>query len=191
MIVELQLSDGTRAIAWSILPGDRDELAARYEQLSPEARYHRFLAVVPHLTDDMLDHLVDDVDGVDHVALALFVLDKDNSGEPVAVGRVIRYDDDPAAADVAVTVADEWQGRGVATALLTELVRQRPAGVRRLATTIAGDNDASLAMLRRLGSTTVTNAGTNRLDVVVMLPEEPSHVQHPDVPRGDRDEGGP
>ena len=61
-------------------------------------------------------------------------------------------------------------GTGVATALLEELVRQRPAGIDELVTTVTADNQASLSMLRRLGATTVTPAGINRLDVVVDLP---------------------
>ena len=70
---------------------------------------------------------------------------------------------------LAVTVLDDWQGRGVATALLAELVRERPVGVTRIVTTVTADNAASLAMLRRLGETTVTPAGIDCLDVVLEL----------------------
>ena len=123
----------------------------------------------------MLDHLADEVDGVDHVALALVVLDEDNLGIPVGVARMIRYRAEPSDADLAVTVIDSWQGRGVATALLAELMRERPTGVTRIVTTVAADNTASLAMLRRLGEITVTPAGIDRLDVVVELtPTEPT-----------------
>jgi RimJ/RimL family protein N-acetyltransferase len=107
---------------------------------------------------------------VDHVALVLFVINGDNEGAPAGIARVIRYRDDPASADVAVTVAEEWRGQGVATTLLTELMRQRPVGVTRLVTTVAADNPASLRMLERLGTSTVTPAGVGRLDVVVELP---------------------
>ena len=123
----------------------------------------------------MLHHLVDDVDGVDHVALALVVLDEHNVGTPVGVARMIRYTDRPTEADLAVTVLDDWQGHGVATALLSELMRERPVGVTRIVTTVAADNAASLAMLRRLGPTTATPAGIDRLDVVVdLVATEPS-----------------
>ena len=104
----------------------------------------------------MLDHLVDEVDGVDHVALVLVVIGDDHKGVPVGLARMIRYADDPTAADVAVTVVDEWQGRGVATALLAELVRERPEGVTHIVTTVAADNAASLAMLARLGTVAST-----------------------------------
>ena len=176
MIAEARLRDGTPALIWPLDPGDRKAVREGFEQLSVDSRYHRFLATVPHLSDAQLDHLVDEVDGVDHVALALVVIDDDHLGVPVGVARMIRYQQEPTAADVAVTVLDEWHGRGVATALLDELMRQRPAGITELVTTITADNEASLAMLRRMGRTTVTPAGVNRLDVVVDLtqPDEPA-----------------
>jgi RimJ/RimL family protein N-acetyltransferase len=180
VIAEARLNDGTRAFVWPLVPADREALREGYEHLSAESRNHRFLSSVPHLTDTMLDHLVDDVDGVHHVALALVVLDDDNRGTPVGVARMIRYSDQPAEADLAVTVVDEWQGRGVASALLRELARQRPVGVTRIVTTVAADNAASLAMLRRLGETSTTPAGIDRLDVVVALaPEDTATREQP------------
>ena len=174
-MTEATLAEGTRAVILPILPMDRESLREGYESLSPLSRNHRFLASVPHLTDAMLHHLVDDVDGINHVALALVVLDEHNVGTPVGVARMIRYTDRPTEADLAVTVLDDWQGHGVATALLSELMRERPVGVTRIVTTVAADNAASLAMLRRLGPTTATPAGIDRLDVVVdLVATEPS-----------------
>lgn len=170
MITEAQLGDGTRACILPLRPQDREAIREGYEGLSPESRNHRFLSSVPHLTESMLDHLVDEVDGIDHVALALVVFDEDRVGTPVGVARMIRYADSPTDADVAVTVVDEWQGRGVAGALLAELVQERPVGVSRIVTAVAAENAASLHMLRRLGETTTTPAGVGRLDVVVELP---------------------
>ena len=176
MATEVRLRDGTPAITWGLLPSDREALREGYEHLSSLSKLHRFLAPVPHLTDAMLDRLVDQVDQVDHVALVLFVLDPDRDGEPAGIARMIRYAEERDAADVAVTVVDEYQGRGVATALLGELVRQRPEGVERIVTEVARDNEASLAMLRRLGPTEVSPRGPNRLRVTVELPpaEEPT-----------------
>jgi RimJ/RimL family protein N-acetyltransferase len=172
LIAEARLSDGTFAFIWPLLPSDREAIRRSYEHLSVETRAHRFLADIPHLTETLLEHLVDEVDGVDHVALALVAVDQQHVGTGVGVARMIRYPNDPTAADLAVTVEDAWHGRGVATALLTELLRRRPAGVTRIVTTVAADNPASLAMLRRLGPTTVTSGGGNQLDVVVELPPE-------------------
>lgn len=181
MATEVRLRDGSRALTWSVLPEDREAIREGYERLSDRSRYHRFLAGVPHLTDQLLRHLVDEVDGVDHVALVLFVVDDDNEALPAGVARVIRYPDRPDVADVAVTVADEWQGRGVATALLEQLMRERPRGVRRLETTVAADNAASLAMLRRLGPTTVVDEGDARLAVRVDLADPAAEQEGPEA----------
>jgi RimJ/RimL family protein N-acetyltransferase len=185
---ELRLRDGTAAIVWSLLPSDREALREAYEHLSPESQFHRFLTPVPHLTEAMLDHLVDEVDGIDHVARVLFVLDDDQTGYPAGIARMIRYADEPTAADVAVTVADEYQGRGVASALLQELLRHRLEGIERIDTMVAGDNPASLAMLRRLGETTVSSEGLNMLRVIVELPPEPDPEPKPD-PADDSPQG--
>lgn len=171
MGTEVTLRDGTRAITWALLPSDREQVARGYEELSPDSRFHRFLAAVPHLTDSLLTHLVDEVDGVDHVALVLFVFDEESVGTPAGIGRIVRYPDDPTAADVAVTVAEKFRGRGVATALLQSLLLQRPVGVTRIVTVVAADNDPSLAMLKRLGTTTVSPPEEGRVNVTVELPE--------------------
>ena len=65
------LDDGTRGIVWPVLPTDRAGLAEGYRHLDVESRYRRFLTSAPRLSEAMLDHLVDEVDGVDHVALVL------------------------------------------------------------------------------------------------------------------------
>ena len=168
MAEELVLRDGTRAIVWSLLPSDREALVDGFEQLSPESRRLRFLSPVVHLSESMLEHLVDDVDGVDHVALVIFVENGD-SFDPVGIGRIVRYREAPEAADLAVTVSDDWQGRGVASALLPALVARRPAGVTHIITEVAADNPASLAMLRRLGPTTVEDTGMGVYGVDVDL----------------------
>jgi RimJ/RimL family protein N-acetyltransferase len=168
-VIPVRLRDGTEAVVVPLLPANREILRHEYEHLSPESQFGRFLTSAPRLSDTMLDHLVDDVDGVNHVALMLLVLTEDGTELPVGVARIIRYPDDPNAADVAVTVVDDWQGRGVATALLEVLMRQRPKGVERLVTVISARNAASLAMLRALGEVTVSQAASGTEQVVVEL----------------------
>lgn len=169
MAAELLLRDGTRAIMWSLLKGDREELAKRYEMLDAESRYHRFLSAVPRLNEAMLERLVDDVDGIDHVALVLFVFAQEDVAVPAAIGRIVRYDDRPDTADLAVTVRGKYRGRGIGSALVQELVRERPRGVSRVLTEVAADNAPSLAMLRHLGKLTVTPVGDSILEVFVEL----------------------
>ena len=168
---EARLRDGTRAIVLPLRRSDRDRLAAGFRELSPETRRQRFLTPTSHLSDAMLAHLVDDVDFVDHVAYVLAVASEEDPAtfDPVAIGRMVRYEDAPDTADVAVTVKERWQGRGVASVLLQVLTEHRPRGVVRLVTEVATGNSASLAMLRRLGPTTVRTNGYGAYDVEVRL----------------------
>lgn len=169
MIEEVRLRDGTGAFVLPLRRTDRATLAAEFETLAPESRRRRFLAPVLHLSDAMLEHLVDDVDGIDHVALVLCVETSPDVYDPVALARMVRYTDAPDAADLAVTVKDSWQGRGIATVLLEVLMRRRPVGVHRIVTEVFNDNRASLLMLHRLGDATVEDLGFGVSRVVVEL----------------------
>jgi RimJ/RimL family protein N-acetyltransferase len=146
------LPDGTPVRLRWLVGADRQVLQDMYAAWSQVSRRARFLAAPPHLTDETLDHLVDDVDQVDHVAIVLLAPAGDTGETPVGVGRMIRYAGDPATADIALGVADNWQGRGVGSALARALVAHRPAGVTRLVTVVAMDNEASLAILAGLGT---------------------------------------
>ena len=182
MIEQVRLRDGTNAFVLPLEHTDKATLAAEYETLAPESQRRRFLAPVLHLTDSMLEHLVDDVDGINHIALVLCVEASPDVYDPVALARMVRYGDVPDAVDLAVTVKDEWQGRGVATVLLEVLLRGRPAGVGRIVTEIFSDNRASLRMLHRLGRTSVENLGGGVSEVVVDLHPCRSPLPRPSAP---------
>lgn len=180
MIEEVRLPDGTDAFVVPLQRTDRAQLVAEFETLAPESRRRRFLSPVMHLSDAMLDHLVDDVDGIDHVALVLCVETSPDVYDPVALARMVRYEDAPDAADLAVTVKDDWQGRGVATVLLEVLMRHRPVGVERVVTEVFKANPASLRMLHHLGRVTEEDLGQGVYGVVVEL--EPMSGDTPRTP---------
>src|SRR3989442_4956275 len=100
-------------------PGDGPLLTAGFERLSPESRYHPFLAPVPRLTPALLAFLTD-VDHVNHFALAALVAE-DGSEQAVGIARFVRLDD-RAAAEPAVTVIDPYQGRRIGGVVLHALV---------------------------------------------------------------------
>lgn len=169
MVKELLLRDGTPAMIWTLSPNDGQGLQENYKGLSQQSRYNRFLSTVATLSDGMLRRLVDDVDGQDHQALVLTAFPDEEPEVAAGIGRLVRYRDDPEAADVAVTVKDDWQGRGVASALLNELIAERPDGIRKLLTYVTASNTASLRMLQRLGDMQTLPAGPNILEVRVDL----------------------
>jgi RimJ/RimL family protein N-acetyltransferase len=154
---------------WPLLPTDARALREGFRRLSPQARRSRFLTALPDLDDAMIRRLVDSVDGVRHIALVLIVFPPDGHEEPVGVARLVQDPADPATADIAVTVTDQWQGRGVGTALVSALMQRRPAAVSRLHTAVEAGNHASLALLAGVGQVSSGPAKLGVLDVTVQL----------------------
>jgi GNAT superfamily N-acetyltransferase len=123
---EIQLRDGATIILRPIRAADRDQLLDGFERLSPESRYRRFLMTVEDLPERIVRSLTE-VDHHDHEAVV--ALDP-VSGHGIGVARFVRRPDRPEVAEAAVTVADDWQRRGVGTLLLEALAaRARDEGI--------------------------------------------------------------
>ena len=117
------------------------------------------------LTDAQLDYLTD-VDHHDHEALIALTED----GTLVGVARFVRLSDDPAAAEAAVTVADDWQGRGVGTLLTQRLAgRAREEGVEVFTATALAANVDVIDLLGRLGRTEVLPDGSGAVEMRIVL----------------------
>ena len=167
---EFFLKDGTPAMIWPLLPTDAETLREGFRRLSLDSRQRRFLATLGELDDPMIRLLVDSVDGARHIALLLIVLPPEGEEEPAGVAHLVQDPDDPTIADIAVTVADDWQGRGAGTALAAALLQRRPAAVTRLRTLVAAGNRASLALLAGAGPVSSGLPEQGVLDVTVELP---------------------
>ena len=71
----------------------------------------------------------------------------------MGIARYIRDPGDPKAAEIAVTIVDDWQGRGLGTELLAQLSdRARQAGISRFTATVAYGNAAMVALLQNMGA---------------------------------------
>ena len=131
-----------------IRPSDTGLLEEAFQRLSLESRQFRFLFPKGQLSPSELRYFTD-VDHHDHEALvAVHRLDSRGLG----VARYIRHRNDPRAADVAVTVIDEWHGRGLGTRLVTRLMeRARCEGVSSFTAVVASDNSRARRLLRAVG----------------------------------------
>ena len=140
------LPSGRRVGIRPIRPNDGPPLQAAYDQLSPQTKYRRFLAVKPRLTEADLEYLTG-ADGTDHVALV--ATHAEEPGQIIAVGRFVRLAEEPSAAELAIVVGDPYQGEGLGTELLGRLADAALArGIARLKATVLADNVPVHRLLR-------------------------------------------
>ena len=164
-VVRLRSGDVVRIR--QVRPGDVPALARAYARLSEESRYRRFFTARPELSDSLL-HAAAEVDHENHEALVALPL---LSGEIVGECRFVRVPDRQDTADLAVTVVDAWQGRGLASALLARLsTRALEVGVAYFAAEILAENRTVLDMLPRLGKVETEVSGTV-VDAHIEIPE--------------------
>jgi acetyltransferase len=127
--------------------GETATVQAVFDRLGDRSRLLRFGGAKTVLTGHDLEQLAR-VDGNHHVLVALFEC------EPIGIARLVR---DGATAEVAVEVADEWQGRRVGTILMSRLADDaRAAGIERLHAYVEPDNTRSRALMRRVAVRVLT-----------------------------------
>jgi GNAT superfamily N-acetyltransferase len=121
------------------------------------------------------------VDHHDHEALVALTDD----GTIVGVARFVRWPRDPEAAEVAVTVADDWQGRGLGTALLGLLVdRARTEGIRRFTALMLATNREMLELLEDLGPVRILERSAGTVEVELTLPRRGTGAHLRELLRG-------
>jgi RimJ/RimL family protein N-acetyltransferase len=159
------LRDGSAVLIRQVRSADAPLLADGFARLSAASRQMRFLGVKKELSAAELRYLTD-VDHHDHEALA--ALDQ-AGGHGVGIARYIRDAGDPRAAEIAVTIVDDWQGRGLGTELLAQLSdRACQEGIRRFTALADASNVAVAALLRNAGACLVRR-GRGTVDYEITL----------------------
>jgi GNAT superfamily N-acetyltransferase len=167
------LTDNSIVLIRKIRPDDKDRIAQGLDGLSAESVHKRFLGPKPSLSAAELRYLTE-VDGHDHQALVAVPAREEE--RIVAVARYVRLEDDPEAAEAAIVVCDELQGKGLGS-LLARLISDeaRTHGVLRLTASIASDNRPALALMRQIDARLRgAPVGSSVTELVAQLPEAPA-----------------
>jgi GNAT superfamily N-acetyltransferase len=164
------LKDGTPILVRAIRPEDKALLQRGMAQLSEVSRYRRFMSLVTELSEAQLEYLTE-IDYVNHMAWGALDL-TGPAPRGAGVARYVRTDDDPAKAEVAVTVLDAYQGRGLGTLLLGVLARTAAAnGIRTFIAYVLHENAPMMRIFYDLGGHAETDGDVLRVEVPV--PKDP------------------
>lgn len=144
---EAILRDGTEVVISRLTPADAPLVADAFARLSEESRRLRFLGPKPSLSPAELRYLTE-VDGHRHEALGAM---DPATGQVIAIGRFVRIPGRPESAEVAITVADAWQRRGLGRLLLERLAdRAREEGIASFTALVAHDNRSMQGLLKQI-----------------------------------------
>jgi acetyltransferase len=151
LIDVVRLSGGRRVVIRPVLPQDEDATTAFFGSLPARARYDRFMSPMRNLPPELIKRFTN-IDYSDHLALVAEVFE-DGREIVVAEARYARGND-RSEAEFAVSVADQWQGQGLASLLLAKLVcRAASAGVERVVGETLAGNAKMLHLARKAGFT--------------------------------------
>jgi acetyltransferase len=145
----MQLGDGSTLTIRPLLPDDRERERDFIQSLSERTRYLRMLTPMRYLSPHALDQFMD----IEYDRRMALVATTSSGGVEKFVG-IARYGatDSRDTAELGITVADEYQRRGIARRLIEELVRYAQGhGFKRFVGIVLPENHAMVVLANRLG----------------------------------------
>lgn len=165
--IPVRVRDGTELLLRPVLPGDSERTLHGHVEFSTETLYRRFMtAQIP--SPSLMAYLAE-VDYVDHFVWVM----TDPAGEsPVADARFVRDADDPQLAEIAFTVADAYQGRGIGTFLIDALaIAARVAGVKQFFGRMLSENLPMRTIMDRHGACWQRDEDIGVVTTVIDVPD--------------------
>ncbi|HSC91917.1 MAG TPA: GNAT family N-acetyltransferase [Gaiellaceae bacterium] len=148
-VVDVILRDGSTLRLRPPGRDDGDALLAFFSSLSERSLYLRFHGI-PALRPQLVEPVLDP-DWAERGALLGTLADEEGGEKVVALANYVRLRD-PALAEAAFTVADEYQGRGIGTRLLEQLAaRASGVGIEHFVAEVMPENRAMLDVFEHAG----------------------------------------
>ncbi len=173
LIDVVRLASGSRVTIRPTLPQDAELQREFFRRLSADGRYRRFMTRLDELPETLVKRFAC-IDYRNHLALLAEVFE-DGRETMIGEARYVVDEHDPQMCEFAIAVADDWQARGIAKAMLERLERQAASsGIRRMVGDTLIINTAMIRLARRAGyviRASGTDASLARLEKV--LPSSP------------------
>ncbi|MHA1309498.1 MAG: GNAT family N-acetyltransferase [Candidatus Helarchaeota archaeon] len=161
----ITLKDGTKVFIRPIKPSDRDIWVEFYLSLSKLSKYYRFFSTRPTPNEKMIKQYTQ-IDYVNNFALIAIITE---NGKEKMIG-VVRYvlvpEED--GAELAIVIADEWQGKGLGTKLLLLIL---DIIIKRRISKVLGDvfldNDKMMRIMKESGFklVSINEAGIKHFEI--------------------------
>jgi acyl-CoA hydrolase/GNAT superfamily N-acetyltransferase len=166
------LFDGTKIVLRPVRITDEQPLQRMLYSLSDESTYRRFLSYKQAHPHAEMQRLVE-VDYAQNMALVACAPESED------IVGIVRYDVEPGTpiAEIAFVVRDDWQGRGVGTAMLQRMAEiARAQGIGAFTADILQDNKPMLMVFHRSGLKLETRLDSGVYHVVVALGSHPGTI---------------
>ncbi len=140
-----------------IRPSDAQRLEQIFSRLSPESLWRRFHTLTGNISAERIitqAALMADIDNLTHEGAVVAVVKEGGEEQIVGVVRLARPSGFPMAeeAEAAIVVLDAYQGQGVGSALLQQMIHlARHMHVKRIVAVFQADNAEAIRLFRKQG----------------------------------------
>jgi acetyltransferase len=144
-----RLPNGTRVFLRPLREADLVHAQEYFGGLSEQSKYLRFMTPMPHMTPETFA-LVVDVLHAARAGITVAIVDQDQHELLIGGARIVPTER-RGNCEFALSIVDEWQGRGLGTILMREAVRlARQLGYHRIEGTVLTINTKMLRVAQRL-----------------------------------------
>ncbi len=173
--VKEPLSDGTEVTFRAVRPGDGEKIQRAFRRLAPETVHNRFMAYKRDVSDAELKHIT----GVDFARDVALLVTTGSGDAEVVQGGASYFALDPSeptrSAELAFTVEEDYQGKGMATRLMRHLIDfGRRNGVRQFEADVLTSNLPMLAVFRASGLPMTLEQDGDTVHIILSLQGEPA-----------------
>lgn len=170
--LDVQLKDGSTAHIRPITADDTDLIVQILDGLSADSRYMRFNTSLSNIADSFLHQLarqtVHSITSRQGKGFIVVRKEADGSETPMGKARFVYTDDD--SAEIALSIADEFQGLGLGTILVKQLVNAaQNDGLARLEAVVNRNNRPMQRLIHKLGLPTDEDYDSTSVIMTVFL----------------------